>query len=252
MRLSIFPILLALILGCTSCEKNHDDSNGLLSTENVFVMPVRKVKSNVSIQQFTATRDAYVATLEAQDGTLTDREIQPFFDFTFSGLPLDSIYIGFTSFQNNEIFGEIGNVTGSTSEANAFFGTFDFLAFEVLQPLDPNLVVDLSELAPLGSNQVWEVAIRDISQYNNFNPSDYEDKRDAYLAVLAQQNGFLREIQWQSISNPDVVVGMTIYESAQAVQDINSDQDFIDAYTATGFLQDYPPNRLGMISQVLK
>lgn len=254
MRMTLLPILLAAVVGFTACGDDDDDQTPTttVATENVFVLPVRKIKPGVSIDDFKAARDAYVATLEAEAGTLTDREIQPFFDFTFSGLPLDSIFIGFTSFQNQTVFNEIGEKTGNTTEANEFFSTFDFLAFEVLQPLDPEEIVDLAELAPLGSNQVWEIAIRDIAQYDTFDQADYEAKRDAYLAILAQQNGFIREIQWQSISNPNVVVGMTIYRDSQAVQDINSDQDFIDAYTATGFLDSYPPNVFGMISTVLK
>ncbi|MEM6724810.1 MAG: hypothetical protein AAF598_12275 [Bacteroidota bacterium] len=239
--------------GMSACQEdettNEPDS---VSTSNVFVMPVRRVKTSQDIEAFKATRDAYVATLEAEAGTITDREIQPFFDFIFSGQPLDSVFVGITSFTDFETFQAIGDATGSTPEANAFFSTFDFLAFEVLQPLDPNLKVDLAELAPLGSNQVWEIAIRDISQYATFDQADYEQRRDDYLEILAAQNGFLREIQWQSISNPNVVVGMTIYRDAAAVQAINSDQTFIDAYTATGFLQNYPPNVFGSISTVLK
>ncbi|MEO1438700.1 MAG: hypothetical protein AAFV80_24375 [Bacteroidota bacterium] len=234
---------------CQEDETNEPDS---VSTSNVFVMPIRRVKTGQDIEAFKSTRDAYVATLEAQEGTIVDREMQPFFDFIFSGQPLDSVFVGLTSFADFETFQAIGDATGATPEANAFFSTFDFLAFEVLQPLDQELKVDLSELAPLGSNQVWEIAIRDISQYATFDQTDYEQRRDAYLEILAAQNGFLREIQWQSISNPNVVVGMTIYRDVVAVQAINSDQAFIDAYTATGFLQAYPPNVFGSISTILK
>lgn len=250
MKMLYLTLLLTSIFGMTACDT--EEPGPAVSTASVFVMPIRKVKSGVAIEDFKAKRDAYVATLEAEEGTLTDREMQPFFDFTFSGLPLDSLYVGLTSFENQEVFNQIGEATGSTDEANAFFSTFDFVAFEVLQPLDSTLVVDLADLAPLGSNQVWEIAIRDISEYPTFDQADYESKRDAYLAILAQQDGFLREIQWKSISNPNVVVGMTIYRDAAAVQTINSDQAFIDAYTATGFLQAYPPNKFGMISNVLK
>ena len=251
-RLLLPFICCSLVVSFIACDNDNDEPTETVATENVFVMPVRKVKENISIAEFEAARDAYVATLEAEFGTLTDREIQPFFDFTYSNLPLDSIYIGLTSFQNQEIFSGIGDRTSNTDEANNFFSKFDFLAFEVLQPLDTEEVVDLSTLAPLESGQVWEVAIRDISLYDTFDQTDYESKRDAYLAILAQQDGFIREIQWQSISDPNVVVGMTIYRDAQAVSDINSNQAFIDAYTATGFIQEYPPNRLGMISNVLK
>lgn len=176
--------------------------------------------------------------------------MQPFFDFTYSKMPLDSIYIGFTSFQNQKIFKEIGDKTNG-EEAKKFFSTFDFLAFEVMQPLDGE-VVNLAELAKKGSGQVWEIAMRDISKYENFDQADYEKKRDAFLEVLSKQEGFVREIQWKSVSDPNVVIGMTIYRDSQAVQDINNNQEFVDASKATKFVEDYPPNKFGMISNVLK
>jgi len=82
--------------------------------------------------------------------------------------------------------------------------------------------------------------------------SDYEAKRDAYLAVLAAQDNFVREVQWKSISDPNIVVGMTVYKDAASYQSVNQDQDFINAYLATGFLQNYPINVYGAIHNVLK
>ena len=69
---------------------------------------------------------------------------------------------------------------------------------------------------------------------------------------MAAQNNFVREVQWQSISDPNVVVGMTVYKDAQSYAAVNADQDFIDAYLATGFLQNYPINVYGAIHNPLK
>ena len=222
-----------------------------VSTDNVFVLPIRRVKTGQDIEDFKAKRDAYVALLEAEAGTLTDREFQPFFEFTNSGLPVDSVFVGLTSFSDFQTFQNIGAAT-SGPIADAFFETFDFITFQVLQPLDPEELVDLADFANLGTGQVWEVAVRDLSQYDAFDQADYEQKRDAYLAVLAAQNNFVREVQWQSISDPNVVVGMTVYKDAQSYAAVNADQDFIDAYLATGFLQNYPINVYGAIHNPLK
>lgn len=222
-----------------------------VSTDNVYVLPIRKVKPAQNIEEFIEKRDAYVALLEAQEGTLTDREFQPFFEFTNSGLAVDSVFVGLTSFSDFQTFQEIGTAT-SGEIANNFFETFDFITFQVLQPLDPTETVDLEDFANLGTGQVWEVAVRDLSQYGDFDQADYEQKRDDYLAVLAAQNNFVREVQWQSISDPNVVVGMTVYKDAQSYAAVNADQDFIDAYLATGFLQNYPINVYGAIHNTLK
>lgn len=255
MQSTTFPLLFLAFLSLSSCGDDESQEPGItetVATENVFVLPIRKIKDGQDIEDFKAKRDAYVATLETEDGTLTDREFQPFFEFTGSGLDLSKVFVGLTSFQNNDIFSEIGTATGSTPEANAFFSTFDFLTFQVLQPLAPNETVDLNDFANLGSSQVWELAVRDLSQYSDFEQADYESKRDAYLAVLAAQDNFVREVQWKSISDPNVVVGMTVYKDAASYQAVNQDQAFIDAYLATGFLQNYPINVYGAIHNVLK
>lgn len=244
-------MLTFLLAACSSDNETNTAGSNMISADNVFVMPIRRIKDGFSVEEFESTRDAYVALLEAQQGTITDREVQPFFDFAFSSNNLDRIYTGITSFVDFSTFQEIGE-TVSGDVANEFFNTFDFISFQVLQPINTNQVVDLASLAPLGSNQVWEIAVRDVSQYDTFDQSDYEARRDAYLSILSDQVGFVEEIQWQSISDPNVVVGMTIYENTEAVQSINSNVDFINAYTATGFLDSYPPNVFGMISTVLK
>ena len=51
---------------------------GQVSTDNVFVLPIRKLKPGQDLEDFQTKRDAYVALLEAETGTITDREFQPF------------------------------------------------------------------------------------------------------------------------------------------------------------------------------
>ena len=252
-KISLFVALFGLFL--TSCDKDDDKYPvETVSTNNVFVLPIRKVKTGQNIADFKTKRDAYVKLLEEQFGTLTDKEMQPFFDYvTYKPQSsLDSIFVGFTSFQDIETFSKIGTATSNTTQASQFFSTFDFIDFLTLKPNNTSETVDLSTIAPLGSGKVWEIAVRDLSKYSNFNEADYKAKRDAYLKVLAAQKGFVREIQWTDVNNPKKVVGMTIYASQQAVVDINSDPAYNSAANATGFVQNYPPNVFGTINTVLK
>ena len=243
MRISFFTLFVLLLFqGALSAQ---------VSTDNVFVLPIRKLKPEQDLADFKAKRDAYVALLEAEFGTLTDREFEPFFEFTGSGLALDSVFVGLTSFSDFQSFQDIGAAT-SGQIADDFFATFDFITFQVLQPLDPTEVVDLSDFANLGTGQVWEVAVRDLSLYSDFDQSDYESRRDAYLAVLAAQDNFVREVQWQSISDPNVVVGMTVYKDAQSYAAVNADTTFINDYLSTGFLQNYPINVYSAIHNPVK
>ncbi|MEM6800492.1 MAG: T9SS type A sorting domain-containing protein [Bacteroidota bacterium] len=243
MRISILSLLFLFLF--------QELSYAQVSRDNVFVMPIRKVKPGQDIEDFKAKRDAYVALLEAQSATLTDKEFQPFFEFTNSGLALDSVFVGLTSFTDFSSFQAVGNATNGTI-ANDFFATFDFITFQVLQPLDTTELIDLTDFANLGTGQVWETAVRDLSQYANFDQADYEEKRDAYLAVLAAQDNFVREVQWRSLSDSNIVVGMTIYKDAQSYSAVNADTAFINAYLATGFLQNYPINVYGAIHNPLK
>ena len=243
MRINILCFLGIFLFGGTALAQ--------VSTDNVYVLPIRRLKAGQDLDDFKAKRDAYVALLEAETGTITDREFQPFFEFTNSGLPVDSVFVGLTSFADFATFQTIGNAT-SGQVANDFFATFDFITFQVLQPLDPSETVDLADFANLGTGEVWEVAVRDLSQYTSFDQADYESKRDAYLAVLAAQNNFVREVQWRSLSDTNVVVGMTVYKDAQSYAAVNADTNFVNAYLATGFLQNYPINVYGAIHNVLK
>lgn len=266
MKTKVFSLLFLLSLGFYSCNNDDDSQTPTITesvaTENVFVMPIRKVVSGVSISEFESTRDAYVSVLEAEAGTLTDREMQPFGDFinfNFFTPDLDSVYVGLTSFQNATILGDINTKTASTPEGIAFFGSdgfggtvFNFVDALIIKPLDPNEVVDLNDIAVLGSGQVWEIAVRDLSQYSDFDQVDYETKRDAYLAVLANQTAWVREIQWVDINNPSRVVGMTIYSSQQDYLDLQQNTTFTDEADATEFIQDYPINVYGGIHTVLK
>lgn len=232
-----------------SCDNDDDVTEN--KNDDVFELAVRKINSGVSISDFTTSRDAFVTELMKQNGTSNDWEFQPFFDFSQS-LPLDSVYIGMTQYKDLATYQSIGQTLGSTSVATNFFSKFTPLAFEALQPLDEYKPVDLSTLAPKNSGRVLEIAVRDLSLYSNFNQADYEAKRDAFLAALKQQNGFVKEVQWKSVTNPNVVVGMTVYASQSAAVGILSDANFTNSSAVMDFLGTYPPNKVATINSVLK
>lgn len=248
----VFFLLAFPLLVFSSCKDNDEQEPQTNKTDDVFELAIRRVNSGVSISEFTSARDAFVAKLMSQEGTSNDREVQPFFNYLGSDLPLDSIYIGLTQYENLATYNSLGQTLSSSSEAASFFSTFSPIVFEALQPLEGYSPVDLSRVAPLETGQVLEIAIRDLSTYPNFNQADYETARDAFLKKLSQQNGFVREIQWKSVLNPTIVVGMTVYESQQAVIAINSDASFTGSPETTTFIGNYPPSVFGTLNTVLK
>ena len=62
---------------------------------------------------------------------------------------------------------------------------------------------------------------------------------NGFLGVLAQQPGFVAEYQWVSVLDANIVVGMTVYESAEAFQALAGNQALLAAMMP--FVQDYPP-----------
>lgn len=235
-----------------SCDDDDNVTPAVNNTDDVFELAVRRINPGVSIDDFTAARDAFVAKLVAEDGAFNDREVQPFFDYLGSGLPLDSVYIGLTQYEDLDTYTSLAQSLSTIPEAQAFLGTFSPLVFEALRPIEGYIPVDLSEVAPLGTGHVWEIAVRDLNSYPNFDQADYEAKRDAFVQKLAEQNGTLREIQWESAINPGIVVGMTIYESQAAVIAINSDTTFTNSTESVEFISAYPPTVFGTLNTVLK
>ncbi|MCB0662416.1 MAG: hypothetical protein KDC24_06735 [Saprospiraceae bacterium] len=249
-RFSALFVIALSSLFWVACDK--DDSMPNDPSDDVFELAVRKINPGVDINEFTTARDAFVAKLIAEECTSNDREFQPFFDFLNAGFSFDSVYIGMTQYEDLATYSALGNTLGNSLEAQQFFSLFSPLVFEALLPIEGYGPVDLSQIAPLGTGQVLEIAVRDLSAYASFDQADYETKRDAFLNKLSAQNGFLREIQWKSILNEDIVVGMTVYESQQAVIGINSDSNFTNSPEVVNFISTYPPTVFGTLNNVLK
>ncbi len=132
------------------------------------------------------------------------------------------------------------DAAGATPEASAFFGTFTPETFALLTPVGGG-ESDLAAIAPRESGHVLEVATRDLSTYEGFAQADYESARDAFVTFLSGRPGVIAEYQWVSPVDPNVAVGMTVYESFEAWGAIWSDEAFFSAPEYAGFIGAYPP-----------
>lgn len=224
-----------------------------VSTDNVFEISICKIKNTYTFQDYITARQPYISIMERQKGTLTDRELQPYFEFTNSGFDLSKTYISITSFEDLDAFNNIFLKTDTTTpEAVAFNNTFDFISCEVLQPEDDTLIVNLEDIAPKGSNKVWQVTVRDTTKYATFNKADYIQKRTAFVNVIKQQSGVVQNIQWKSLSNAQTLISMTIYENQQAATAIANDSALLNTPAVKDFLTQYPPNVFKVINTVNK
>ena len=204
----------------------------------VTEIAIRQLPEGQDVAAFASARDAFVKLLKAEPGVGVDREFEAIIEGATFGPPNTPVFTGMTQYENLAAFSAAGEKLGNTPEAAAFFATFEPQLFTALRPKDPTANYDLSAILSK-PGQILEVAARDLSKYENFDPADYETRLNAFLAALAKQPGFVAEYQWVSVLDPNLVVGMTVYESVEAFNAIAQDQEFVGQMMP--FINDYPP-----------
>ncbi len=228
----------------------EETTSGDDTTDVVVEIAIRRLNEGQDLTEFEAARDAFVALLTMQPGVGADREFESFLDYSVFTPPTPPVFIGMTQYDSMADFMAAGEAVGASVEAGAFFSTFTPELFTLLVPLEAAGAVDLAGVAAQ-SEQVLEVAVRDLSAYPAFDPIDYGDKRDAFLALLAEQPGFVAEYQWTSALDPNLAVGMTVYENVGAFETLSQDAAFLGATEVTEFLETYPPMG-GHVNSVVK
>lgn len=237
-RLLILAALIAATLFSAACGSDDDgDDNQPPDADNVLEIAVRAVKAD-SLASFESARTAFINLLKAQEGVLADREFERIFSFTGD---TNTVFVGMTEYESNEVYQQVAAEIGNSAEAGAFFGTFDPVVFTITKRID-DADPDLASLINTTNGQVLEIAVRDLNAYENFDQTDYEQKRDAFLEKLAEQPGFVSEHQFVSADDQNnYAVGMTVYDNFEVFQQINANADFVGGPEAVAFISSYPP-----------
>lgn len=241
-----FSIIAALfVILFSSCEKE----TVIDSTDDVVEIAIRQVKTGQS-SAFTTARTNFINVLTKEPGVFNDREYKSFLHYNPAQDATREVYVGMTQYENLAAFQAASQKLGNSAEATAFFNTFDALTYTVLKPVKSGTTVDLTKIALSG--QVLEIAVRDLSKYTNFNKTDYEAKRDAFLAELAKQPARVAEYQWVSALDQNIVIGMTVYTNQQAFTQLLTDPAFANNPAVGAFLATYPPTNYGEVCTVVK
>lgn len=243
-----FMLLAFFSLSLASCDKD-DDNTPADKTDDVVEIAIRQVKPG-QLSAFEQARTNFINVLTKEPNVFNDREYESFLHYNPAQDTSRAVYVGMTQYEDLAAFEAAGQKLGSSSEAAAFFNTFDALTYTVLKPVKAGTTVDLTKVA--SSGQVLEIAVRDLSKYSNFNKADYEAKRDAFLAELAKQPARVAEFQWVSALDPNIVVGMTVYTNQQAFFQLLSDPAFAGNPAVGAFLGTYPPTNFGEVCTVVK
>ena len=230
----------ALSIALSSCTKDEEEA----VYDNVLELAINQVTDTIN---FEAKRAAFLAVLNSQEGVVADKKLAMFFDYqTFSPvLSTAPIAVGMTEYESKEIYDGIAATLGNSTEAAEYFGTFSPISFLSLKPLEDDVDPNLSSICN-EPGQILEIAVRDISGYADM--TDYEAKRDAFLSLLSQQNGFVEEYQWIS-TNGTHAVGMTVYTDQNAFFTLSANTAFTESAAYTEFLGTYPPIAGGMNAQ---
>jgi hypothetical protein len=248
--LCVRSVLSCVVLGCGGAAMGTDagpaDGGGSggdapMTNQAVVEIAIRRLRPGQELTAFESARDAFVTRLRAQEGVVADRELQGVFDYATGGPPEPAIYVGMTQYRDLAAFQSASEALGGSSEAGAFFATFEPITFTVLAPLERSTDVDLRGLAAT-PGQVLEIAVRDLSSYGSFDPVAYASTRDAFLALLTAQPGVVSEHQWRSELDPNLVVGMTVYASQEAFAAVAGSDAVRAAPETAAFLGAYPPS----------
>lgn len=239
-------VLFAGVVSMASCQKKEVKVD---KTDDVVEIAIRQVKKGQEAA-FVTARTNFINLLTKESGVSNDREFKSFFHYNPAQDQTREVFVGMTQYEDLATFEAVGKKLGNSAELGAFFGTFDVLTFTALKPLKSGTEIDLSKLA--SSGQVLEIAVRDLSKYQNFNKADYEAKRDAFLVELAKQPARVAEYQWVSALDPNLVIGMTVYTSQEAFMQLLSNASFANNPAVGAFLGKYPPSGYGEICSVVK
>ena len=247
----------AAVKGCMDPKSSNYNPNATESdgnctfdkTDDIVELAIRQVKIGQE-SQFISARTNFINLLTQESYVYNDREYFSFYHFNPSQDTSRKVYIGMTQYEDMATFQAVGNKLGGSTQATTFFGTFDALTFTALKPLVPGTAVDLSKIAT--GNQILEIAVRDLSLYTGFVKADYESKRDAFLAKLTAQSATVKEYQWVSVLNPNIVVGMTVYQDQNSFFQLSSNPTFMNDPAVQAFFVTYPPNMGGEVSTIIK
>lgn len=246
---------IGLVLICAAapvaCTKDDDDDTADATLDDVVEIAIREIKSPAKYVNFVNARKAFIDVLKQQDGVGTDLEfksVSDFFDPDFSA-PRNDVYIGMTQYKDEAAFTNASALSTGV-EFGALSETINVKAFGGFKPLTAGTSIDLANMVT--GEQVIEIAVRNLASYTDFSQQDYEAKRDAFLELLKSQEGVVQEYQWVSISDANLVVGMTVYENLQAFFALGANTDFTGSQAYTDFVTgSYAPNVAGYLNTAI-
>ena len=249
-KLKIIFSVFALSLTLFSCDKDDDTTTVVDKTDDVLQIVVRQVPDE---NAWYSKLVPFINNLKQEKAYVDSREFKSIFSVapynTTTGLPYDKVFFGLNQFESQTEFNTLFQQY-STNPPQVFLDLLP--TFTDIIPNNASVVVKKYRNTPnidvknfLSAGQILEIAIRDVSGFSNFN--DFDTKRAAFVDLLKQQDGFVKELEYRS-EDGKYYVGMTIYENIQKFQTIATNPAVMQSAVAGALFSSYPPdvNQFGL------
>lgn len=227
----VLLLLITLSLIVLPTPSTHAQEDSMTPTGHIFEIAIRRI---VDAENF-ATRNAEVnALVSGLDGFIGSREYTTFF-----GIPTieeGQVYaVGISEWESLEAYSATA-VLLEDPTVIAYFETIESVQNVVVQPFIKGEDLHLADLGTAG--QVLELAIRDISQYEN--PVDFLRTIRGFTHQLTSLDGVVREFEWLSVDG-QYFVGMTLYASLETFGAASQNEALLSHPTTAAVFGQYPP-----------
>lgn len=247
-KLKIIFSVFAMSLALFSCDKD-EVTPAVDKTDDILEIPVRQVPDESSWYNALTTLNQNLAN---EKGIIATKEFKSIFSVapynTATGQPYDKVFFGLSQYESqaeyDAIVAKYSTGTPPSWLTNYFTTNTPLTQSSILVKKYRNTPnIDVKNF--LSAGQVLEIAIRDVSGYSDFN--DFDTKRAAFVNLLKQQDGFVKELEYRSADGKHYV-GMTIYENAQKFQAIGTNPAVMQSAEAGALFSAYPPmvNQFGL------
>lgn len=230
--LTLLTLMIAILIGAGVISAQ--DEPAIPDVEgNIYELAMRYVDDQERFADLSAQMGELIVDYP-MDVVIYSGEFSSIFGLVPELDPERPIQIGISQYTSVEDYFAMGGALIDDPIVQEYFTTIETIQNVLMVPFDGE-TVDASELSECG---VLEVAVRDISGYADV--EDFYAKMDAFITVLAAQEGVIREYQFISLEGTHFV-GMTCYTSPDAFMAISSDPTLLEDPAVTAMFAEYPP-----------
>jgi len=213
--------------------------------DDVMELAIRAVPDQ---EAWKAAAGPFGKLLSGEAGIIANAEFMSIMGFApvdAQGAPVQNVFVGMLQIDNEATHDALmARYFGADkpAEVTAYLSTIENIADAgKLQPFRETPAIDVANMVQPG--QVLEIAVRDVS---GLDFDAFDARRTAFVDVLTAQPGVLGEYEYRSTDGRHYV-GMTLYESGEAVQAIFANPAVSQGPEFGALMAEYPP----MVSQFL-